>query len=107
MRKLSLTLLVVSAVYVSLGAADLTGVWTLDLDPDFGGVRDAVDCRFKQSGPKVTADCGAGSSISGEVNDQKVTLPEQREPNAITHPATSRSADDVYCCAASFSISVA
>jgi hypothetical protein len=74
MRKLFLALLAVAAGSVSLSAADLTGVWTLSLDPDFGGVPDTLDCTFKQSGRKLTADCGGGPNISGEVDGPKVTL---------------------------------
>jgi len=54
-------------------AVDLTGAWTLDLDPDFGGVRSTVDCSFKQDGQTLTADCG-GAPISGELDGRKVVL---------------------------------
>jgi hypothetical protein len=54
--------------------ANLTGAWTLDLDPDFGGRPSTADCTFKQDGQKLVADCGDGPTISGEVEGRKVTL---------------------------------
>jgi opacity protein-like surface antigen len=54
-------------------AADLSGRWTLTLDPDFSGNPSTVDCTFKQDGSKLTVDCG-GAAIAGEVDGQKVTL---------------------------------
>jgi len=55
-------------------AADLTGAWTLDLDPDFGGIRSTVDCTFKQDGTNLTVDCGNGPTIAGQQDGRKVTL---------------------------------
>ena len=44
-------LLVVFMAMFLLGApviaADLSGVWTLSWEPDFGGQLDAYDCTFK------------------------------------------------------------
>jgi hypothetical protein len=55
-------------------AGDLTGAWTLDLDPDFGGIRSSVDCTFKQDGTKLSVDCGNGPTIAGELEGRTVTL---------------------------------
>jgi hypothetical protein len=76
MIRLIRAVLLLSATLVStLAAADLTGAWTLELDPDFGGVRNAVECTFKQDSEALTVDCGGGGPpITGEVNDQRVTL---------------------------------
>jgi len=73
-RLVRAALVAFATLATTVAAANLTGVWTLHLDPDFGGVRDAVDCTFKQDGGALTADCGNGPTITGEVNDQKVTL---------------------------------
>lgn len=54
--------------------ANLTGAWTLDLDPDFGGTRSTADCTMTQDGQKLVADCGDGPTISGTVDGRKVTL---------------------------------
>src|SRR5437899_12300958 len=75
MARLVRAALLAFATFVTISAAaDLTGVWTLDLDPDFGGVRDAVECTFKRDVEVLTADCGDGPAITGEVSDQKVTF---------------------------------
>jgi hypothetical protein len=55
-------------------ATDLTGMWSLDLKPDFGGNDDNIACTFQQDGAKLTANCGGGPNISGEVRDRTVTL---------------------------------
>jgi type 1 fimbria pilin len=54
-------------------APDLSGRWTLTLDPDFSGNASSVDCTFKQDGSKLTVDCN-GAAITGEVDAQRVTL---------------------------------
>jgi hypothetical protein len=51
----------------SLAAADLSGTWSLELDPDFSGNQDTVGCGFAQDGNKLAIKCG-GSDIAGEVN---------------------------------------
>jgi hypothetical protein len=57
-----------------LAAADVSGVWTLSWEPDFGGNRDAYDCTFKQDGRMVTVTCRADTVMNGEIDGQKVTL---------------------------------
>ena len=74
MRTLLIALVVMSTLATWPAAANLTGAWTLELDPDFSGNQSAVDCRFQQDGRKLTADCGNGPTISGEVDEHKVTL---------------------------------
>ena len=59
---------------IVLAAVDLSGVWTLSWDPDFGGNQDAYDCTFKQTGRVLTVICREDPPIVGEVDDQKVTL---------------------------------
>ena len=54
--------------------ANLTGRWTLDLLPDFGGNTDSVACSLTQNEEKLTLDCGGGSLISGDVQGRTVTL---------------------------------
>ena len=67
-------LLILSALLVRLAGADLSGAWTLDLDPDFGGNPDTVECQIKQEGTSLSIQCGAGSPSKGEVHDRKVSF---------------------------------
>jgi hypothetical protein len=60
--------------WTPVAAADLTGLWSLDLMPDFGGNNDSLGCSFLQDGERVTLDYGAGPSITGEVQGQEITL---------------------------------
>jgi hypothetical protein len=64
-----------AVLWTTIGPAGVSGVWTLDFDPDFGGNRrtDAGSCSFKQDGRKLSGDCGGGA-ITGEVRSQKVTF---------------------------------
>jgi hypothetical protein len=57
-----------------LSTADLSGRWTLSLDPDFSGNPDTLDCTLKHTGATLTADCGGGTPISGDVKEKNVTL---------------------------------
>jgi hypothetical protein len=69
-----LTVLLLTMPSISLVAADLTGQWSLGLSPDFSGHEDTIGCSFSQDGEKLTANCGAGPNILGEIKGQKVTL---------------------------------
>jgi opacity protein-like surface antigen len=73
MKKRLVTFAVVLLLATPTVAADLSGRWTLTLDPDFSGNPSSVDCTFKQDGSKLTVDCN-GAAITGEVDAQKVTL---------------------------------
>ena len=74
MRKALLVLFVLLAFWTPLAAADLTGLWSLDLLPDFGGQDDQLGCSFVQDGEKLTANSGGARDMFGEVKGQKVTL---------------------------------
>lgn len=74
MKKAACALLILPFVFAVLTAADLSGAWTLNLDPDFGGNPDSVECTFKQDGNHLNIQCGSGSPITGEVDGQKVTF---------------------------------
>jgi len=65
---------VLLAAWTPVAAADLTGQWSLELEPDFSGHNDTLRCSFAQKGEKLTNDCGAGPNIGGEVQGQKVTF---------------------------------
>jgi hypothetical protein len=65
--------LLVAVLVVTLRAADLSGVWTLDLVPDFSGTQDSVACGILHEGSKLTLNCGDGAPIVGEVADHDVT----------------------------------
>jgi hypothetical protein len=68
---LHLSVLLLSASVFA--ASNLNGVWTLQLNPDFGGNNDKVYCTFKQESTKLSVDCG-GAPISGEIDGKAVTL---------------------------------
>jgi hypothetical protein len=91
MTKLVTTLLVVLGT--ELSAADLAGRWTLSLDPDFSGNPDTLYCTLKQSGEKLTMDCG-DSPISGEVKDQNVTFRFKAGDDGRTTATMSGALDD-------------
>jgi len=74
MKKPLLTLLLIASLGAALAAADVTGDWELELNPDFGGVDDVKGCTLKQDGEKLTVNCGAGANILGEVHGQRVTF---------------------------------
>ena len=56
-----------------LAATNLSGVWTLELNPDFGGNEDKIDCTFKHKGATLSVDCG-GAPITGTIDGKGVTL---------------------------------
>lgn len=72
-RWLPLTVLLLA---VTPGAADLSGVWTVNWEPDFGGNLDAYDCTFKQNGRTLVVNCREDPTptMTGEVDEQKITL---------------------------------
>ncbi len=75
MTKALLVLFVLVASWTPApAAASLTGRWSLDLMPDFGGSDNNVGCGFLQDGDKLTINCGAGPDITGEVQGRKITL---------------------------------
>jgi hypothetical protein len=57
-----------------LAAADLSGIWTLRWEPDFGGNLDAYDCTVKQQGRVLTVNCREDAVMSGEIDGQRVTI---------------------------------
>lgn len=57
----------------ALAAVGVTGAWTLDLDPNFGGMPQSVECALEQDGVKIGGDC-AGVPVVGDVSDPKVTF---------------------------------
>ncbi len=56
------------------GGSDLSGLWTLQQERDFRGVRDVtVQCELRQSNETLTVKCGAGSEMKGHVQGSAVT----------------------------------
>ena len=54
--------------------ADLSGQWTLTMDPDFKGRRTVVECDLKQRREEFTIKCGAtGQEMQGKVSGSQVT----------------------------------
>jgi len=70
------------ALFTAVVAADLSGMWTLSWEPDFGGNFDAYDCTFKQEGRGVTVRCledmpfpvEMTGELTGEMDRQQVIL---------------------------------
>jgi hypothetical protein len=79
MRRALVTVLVCASLGPAFGA-DVTGDWEMELDPDFGGVRDVVACTLKQDGETLTANCGGGPNILGEIHGQAVTFQVKTGP---------------------------
>lgn len=59
-------------LWAAPAATDLSGVWSLELDPDFSGNPDTVGCGITQSGRKLAIKCG-GAEFAGEVNNEQVS----------------------------------
>ena len=49
-----LALLAGLTLFLSVAAADVSGVWTLNFEQDFGGHPGTSDCTFKQDGGKLS-----------------------------------------------------
>jgi hypothetical protein len=77
-------------------AADVTGAWSVELDPDFGGNPDTIGCTFKQEGQTVTGECGHGAPepptpIVGGVKDRTLTFEVKTgRRNELTATFTAR-----------------
>jgi hypothetical protein len=68
----------------------VTGAWSVDLDPDFGGNADTIGCTFKQEAQNVTGECGHGGSeppvpVVGQVKDRTLTF-EFKTAGGMTRP---------------------
>ena len=83
MTKTGLIPLVALFLSAVLAAADLSGVWSLELDPDFSGNPDTVGCGFKQTGNTLVIKCG-GAEFGGEVNNEQVTWQFMTGPKNAT-----------------------
>ena len=56
-------------------AADLTGRWSLELDPDFDGNQASLPCDLTQEGRQLTLECDAAPvPFAGTVDDRVVTF---------------------------------
>jgi hypothetical protein len=78
------TLLLAVMIFVNLGAVDMTGVWTFNMN-DFSGHPRSFDCTFKQEGTKLTGVCGEEEArpvnITGTVKGRKVAFQHQTGKN--------------------------
>jgi hypothetical protein len=68
------TFVTILAFALSMLVADLSGVWTLNWQPDFGGNDDAYDCTLKQSGQNLALTCRDNPPIIGSVDGEKIIL---------------------------------
>ena len=81
-RILLVVLLAISVVGLHIAAQvaapDVTGAWSVDLDPDFGGNPDTIGCTFKQDKQNVTGECGhvgePQASFVGQVKNDTLTF---------------------------------
>ena len=75
MKRALSVLCLLLACWTPVAAANLTGLWSLELMPDFGGTDDNVGCSFLQDGDTLTLNCGFGPPyITGEVQGRTITL---------------------------------
>src|SRR5262245_46082259 len=77
MRRLPLASFLVLALCSSVTAADLSGRWSLDLIPDFGGENDTIACALIQDGARLILNCGGGVNSSGQIRDRTITWQEK------------------------------
>jgi hypothetical protein len=81
-------------------AADVTGAWSVDLDPDFGGHSDTIGCTFKQDRQNVAGECGHGAPepptrLVGQVKDDTLTFEfKTGRTNEQTATFTARLGDE-------------
>jgi hypothetical protein len=68
-----IALVVWSVLWAALPAADVSGVWNLEMSWESGSNSTGV-CTFKQDGAKLTGICGGTEKfpIAGEVKDRTV-----------------------------------
>jgi hypothetical protein len=57
-----------------LSDGDICAGLEVELKSDVGGFEDFLRCAFQQQGEKLTADCGGGPHIVGQVKDRAVTF---------------------------------
>jgi len=62
-----------AAVPMAAPIVNVAGAWTLQMDPNFNGEPQSVECAWEQDAEKITGDC-AGVPIDGETADLKVTF---------------------------------
>lgn len=75
-RLMLLALLMPVLSMKAFAPADLTGTWTLEWKPNFGGQDQTHECKFKQDRRTLTINCD-GAMMKGEVNRRKVTFRHQ------------------------------
>jgi hypothetical protein len=97
---LATTCLVGMSAAAQIKAADVSGAWLVDLNPDFGGHQDTIGCTFKQDGQRVTGACGheapePQAPITGRVKDDTLTFEfKTGRQNEQTATFTARLADE-------------
>jgi hypothetical protein len=52
------------------GRVDLSGDWTLSMNPDFRGNRATVECTLKQTERKISVKCGKGVEMNGDLDGE-------------------------------------
>src|SRR5437773_1333903 len=85
----------VALLIVLWSATDLSGTWSLDLKPDFGGNDDNISCSFQQQCEKLTVNCGGGPHLSGTARNRNVTLLVPTGHNNELIPTFTGELDDV------------
>ena len=67
-------LFTVSCTSLPAAPVDLSGQWTLTMEPDFKGGQQRVECVLQQQGEEFTIKCGAsGEEMKGRVSGSSVT----------------------------------
>jgi hypothetical protein len=74
---------------VIAGGTNLSGNWSLTMNPDFKGNPNVIsECIFRHSGTKLSVRCGTGSEVTGSVNGRTVTS-GIRPKNGEKYPAAT------------------
>lgn len=72
MNKMLAVLVVMSAAGIS-AAPNLTGTWSITMDPDFRGNPAVIECTVRQQRAALTVKCGDGVEMKGELQGRKAT----------------------------------
>jgi hypothetical protein len=80
--------------------ADLSGEWTLTMDPDFRGNPATSDCSIKQTDHNLSVRCRGGAEMLGTVKQDEVTWgfsapPGEKHPSATWIGAVGPSRDAI------------
>ena len=68
-----LSLLVVMSGAAVSATPNLTGTWSITMDPDFRGNPAVIECTVRQQRAALTVKCGDGVAMKGELQGRTAT----------------------------------